>query len=282
MATPVTIGSPPETSGCPRACTSGASYDGPGSIGPMTTRRPDRWWLTPLGTGAFLGSLTAYAMWAGFQTTHFAVGTYISPLYSPCVAADCGVHANLVVIGGWWRLSPALLVMAVPIGVRATCYYYRKVYYRSFWLSPPACAVAEPRRHYSGESRFPLLLQNVHRYFWAASLLVAVMLTIDSVRAFELPGGVGVGVGTLLIGLTAAAFWGYMLSCHAFRHLVGGGLASFSSHPMRHLGWRLASRLNAHHGLFAWFSLPLVIITDGYIRLLSIGALADPHVVLFH
>jgi capsule polysaccharide export protein KpsC/LpsZ len=51
---------------------------------------------------------------------------------------------------------------------------------------------------------------------------------------------------------------------------------------MRHLGWRFASRLNARHGLFAWFSLPLVIITDGYIRLLSIGVLADPHVFLFH
>ena len=33
---------------------------------------------------------------------------------------------------------------------RATCYYYRKAYYRSFWLSPPACAVAEPHGSYSG------------------------------------------------------------------------------------------------------------------------------------
>jgi hypothetical protein len=282
MGTPVTIGSPPEARGCPRSCGSGTSYDGPASIGSMTTRRSDRWWLTPLGTGVFLGSLTVYAAWAGFQTAHFAVGSYISPLYSPCVAADCGVHANLVLIGAWWHFSPALLVMGIPVGVRATCYYYRKVYYRSFWLSPPACAVGEPRQRYSGESRFPLLLQNVHRYFWAGSILVAVMLTADSVRAFELPGGVGIGVGTVLIGLTAAAFWGYVLSCHAFRHLVGGGLTAFSGHPIRHLGWRLASRLNAHHGLFAWFSLPLVIITDGYIRLLSIGVLADLHVLVFH
>src|SRR5580692_383385 len=67
------------------------------SIGPMRTARPDRWWLTPLANGMFLGVLTAYAAWAGFQTRHFATGSYISPLYSPCVAADCGRHATVVI-----------------------------------------------------------------------------------------------------------------------------------------------------------------------------------------
>jgi hypothetical protein len=282
MDTAVSIGPPPPGAGCGRNCPTADRYDGPGSFGPLKTRRIDRWWLSPLGTGAFLGSLTAYAVWAGFQTGHFAVGGYISPLYSPCIAADCGRHATVVLLGSWWRFSPALLVMAIPVGVRATCYYYRKVYYRSFWLSPPACGVAEPRQHYSGESRFPLVLQNLHRYFWAASLLVAVMLTADSVQAFGQSGGVGIGIGTLLISLTAVAFWGYLLSCHAFRHLVGGGLVAFSAHPIRHLGWRFATFLNTRHGLFAWISLPLVMITDAYIRLLSAGAFADPRLLLFH
>ena len=35
----------------------------------------------------------------------------------------------------------------------------------AIWLSPPACAVAEPHRHYTGETRFPLILQNAHRFF---------------------------------------------------------------------------------------------------------------------
>src|SRR3712207_7261723 len=39
----------------------------------------------------------------------------------------------------------------------------------SFWLSPPACAVAEPHRRYTGETRFPLIGQNVHRYFFYRS-----------------------------------------------------------------------------------------------------------------
>src|ERR1700733_9955412 len=122
----------------------------PARIASRRTQRTDRWWINPAATALFLGGLTIYAVWAGFQTSHFAVGSYISPLYSPCVAADCGSRANVVIIGSWWKLSPALLVMAVPIGVRATCYYYRKLYYRAFWLSPPACAVAEPHAHYSG------------------------------------------------------------------------------------------------------------------------------------
>ncbi|HEX3794784.1 MAG TPA: hypothetical protein VHV57_09820 [Acidimicrobiales bacterium] len=246
----------------------------------FATLRPDRWWLRPLAAAAFLGALTAYAVWAGFQTSRFATGSYISPLYSPCVAADCGAHANAVIIGRWWQWSPALLVMAVPIGVRATCYYYRKLYYRSFWLSPPACGVAEPHARNSGESRFPLVLQNLHRYFWAASVLVAAMLTFDAVNAFRQPGGLGVGVGTALIVLNGAAFWGYVLSCHACRHLVGGELRSQAGHPIRHRSWKITSALNSHHGQFALVSLPLVMITDGYVRLVSSGVFSDPHVLL--
>jgi hypothetical protein len=229
-----------------------------------------------------LGGLTAYATWAALQTSHFAVGSYVSPLFSPCIAADCGGHADVVIIGNWWRLSPALLIVIFPVGVRATCYYYRKVYYRSFWLSPPACAVTEPRRRYRGESRFPLLLQNVHRYFWMASLLVALMLSVDAVRAFNQPGGVGIGVGTALIALNAVAFWGYILSCHVFRHWSGGVLRSFSGHPVRRRLWRLASAMNARHGIFAWISLPMVMATDAYVRLVSVGWVQDPHVVLLH
>lgn len=229
----------------------------------------------------FLGLLTGYAVWAGLQTAHFAVGSYISPLYSPCVAADCGASANVVIIGNWWKLSPALWVMAVPIGVRATCYYYRKLYYRSFWLSPPACGVDEPHGAYTGESRFPLVLQNMHRYFWDLSVLVACMLTYDTVNSFRQPGGIGIGVGTALILGNTVAFWLYLLSCHACRHLAGGGLRSLAGRPFRRMTWRLTSRLNVRHGGFALLSLPLVMVTDAYIRLVSSGAFADPHITLF-
>jgi len=49
-------------------------------------------------------------------------------------------------------LSPAFLILSGPGLFRLTCYYYRKAYYRSFWLAPPACAVPDangdtPVRH---------------------------------------------------------------------------------------------------------------------------------------
>ena len=66
-----------------------------------------------------------------------------------------------------------------------SCYYYRKAYYRSFWLSPPACGVAEPHGKYSGENRLPLILNNVHRYFFYAAVVVALILSYDVVLAFR-------------------------------------------------------------------------------------------------
>ena len=65
-----------------------------------------------------------------------------------------------------------------------TCYYYRKAYYRAFWLSPPSCAVAEPHKRYTGETRFPLVLQNVHRYFFYLGVVLNAVLTYDTVVAF--------------------------------------------------------------------------------------------------
>lgn len=255
---------------CPGTCT----------LRQPSTLRSDRWWLSPLASGAFLLACVGYAGWAGLQARDFASGPYVSPLYSPCVAAVCGAHANLVLVGSWWRWSPALIVVAFPVGVRLTCYYYRKLYYRALWWAPPACAVAEPHRRYGGESRWPLLLQNAHRWFWYAGVLVGVMLSLDSVQAFFFGASFGIGVGSLLITLNALSFWGYLVSCHAFRHLVGGGLRSFSAHPLRYRMWKATSRLNARHGLFALVSLPLVLLTDAYIRLVAAGVIADPRLVV--
>jgi hypothetical protein len=114
------------------------------------------------------------------------------------------------------------------------------------------------------------------------SILVAVMLTADSVMAFRQSGGIGLGLGTALITCNAIAFWAYVLSCHAFRHLAGGGRRSFSGNRMRHRVWSVASALNRRHGYFALISLPLVVITDGYVRLVASGCIADPHVMFAH
>jgi hypothetical protein len=235
------------------------------------------WWTRGLVTAASLAVLVAYSVWAIVHDTGWYAGSYTSPVYAVCIAANCGRHATLVLVGSWWRWSPAILVAFFPISFRFTCYHFRRVYYRAFWLSPPACAIPEPRRRYSGEARLPVALQNLHRLGWYAAVPIATLLTADAVEGFRLPaGGWGVGLGSLVLSGNAALFWLYCLSCHSCRHLVGGQLRHFSGHPVRYRLWRLASLLNARHGLLAWLSLLAVVLADLYVRLLAAGALTDP------
>jgi hypothetical protein len=158
-----------------------------------------------------------------------------------------------------------------------TCYYYRKAYYRAFWLSPPACAVAEPHGGYTGENRFPLIFQNLHRWFLYAAVLVSLVLTFDVVIAFRNPEGEWghMGLGTLIMLINIVLIWGYTLGCHACRHIIGGRLRNFSKHPVRYRAWTLVSKLNAKHAQWAWYSLFSVALTDLYIYLLATGTITD-------
>jgi hypothetical protein len=130
-------------------------------IGARTLRR-DRWWLQPLVTVAVLAGFVVYGTWVAFANRAYFADPYLSPFYSPCLTSSCE-QPTWAIIGSWWPLSPALLVLPFPLGFRLTCYYYRKAYYRSFWWAPPACAVPDARPRYTGETRFPLILQNIHR-----------------------------------------------------------------------------------------------------------------------
>ncbi len=255
----------------------GVSAPGRARLAGRTLRR-DRWWLQPLVTVLALLAFVAYSTWRAFQGADYYVAPYLSPFYSPCVADSCvpgSYHAGLTVP---WALSPALLVLVFPLGFRLTCYYYRKAYYRSFWLSPPACAVAEPHRSYSGEKRFPLILQNSHRWFFYIGLVFNFILTWDAVLSFRDPQGRWghVGLGTLVLVANATLLWLYSLSCHSCRHAIGGRLNAFSRHPLRYRAWTVVSRLNTRHPLFAWVSLFGVALTDLYVYLLATGAFSDP------
>ena len=180
-------------------------------------------------------------------------------------------------LGGIWPWSPALLILAFPLGFRLTCYYYRKAYYRSFWQSPPACAVAEPHKRYTGETRFPLILQNVHRYFFYISIPFALILLYHGIRAFDFPGGVGIGVGSIVLLVNAVLISLYTMSCHSCRHLCGGGLKQFSRAPRRYKLWRKVSALNKRHMQLAWASLLCIAFADFYIWLVATGRIHDFH-----
>jgi len=245
------------------------------------TLRQDRWWGSLIVTVSVLTAFVVYVTWAAFQNRNYFVGAMdhrdlLSPLYSPCVTASCSSGASHGVRLSVWSFSPALLILVIPGGFRITCYYYRRSYYRAFWFSPPACAVADQHSRYSGETRLPLLLQNAHRYFFYLAFLVNIVLTIDAVLSFSEPGlGIGVSVGTIVLCVNAALLWLYSLSCHACRHLCGGHLRSFSDHPVRHWLWKTLTPLNARHMQIAWTSLVFVALTDLYVRLVASGAITD-------
>ncbi|MBB4891521.1 hypothetical protein FHS39_000521 [Streptomyces olivoverticillatus] len=275
-------GTDPETTADAGARTARGGVDTPSRAAiPARHLRRDRWWLAPAGTAAGLLAFVVYSTWRAFANSDYYAAPYVSPFYSPCIAHNCvpmGGGADWDWIGPWWGLSPALLVLIFPLGFRLTCYYYRKAYYRGFWASPPACAVPEPHAKYTGESRFPLILQNVHRYFFYFAVLVAGILTYDAVLGFR--DGTGawghMGLGTLVLLANIVLIWAYTLSCHSCRHIVGGRLRTFSKHPVRYRLWGWVSVLNARHMQLAWASLVSVAVADFYVYLVASGAFDDP------
>jgi hypothetical protein len=177
-------------------------------------------------------------------------------------------------------IIPYAIVSLVFVGgFRLTCYYYRRAYYRAFWRAPTACAVREPHATYTGETRFPLIGQNLHRYFFYMAVVIAILLTYDAAQAFRGPdGNFGIGLGSLIMLANVILLWGYTLGCHSCRHITAGRLKNFSSHPARYWMWTKFSWLNARHMQFAWITLGTLMLTDLYILLVASGAFSDPRI----
>jgi hypothetical protein len=237
--------------------------------------RTDGWWIGPLITVVVLSAFVIYGTWVALANADYFVDPYLSPFYSPCLAANCD-ETTWNIVGDWWRLSPALLILPFPLLFRTTCYYYRKAYYRSFAWSPPACAVPDAQSRYRGETRFPLILQNAHRYFFYLALPFPVILLWDASKAFNFDGEFGMGLGTVVLLVNAVLLGLYTLSCHSCRHLIGGGLKTLSRAPIRYRLWRVVTRLNLRHSGLAWVSLFGVALADLYVRLLANGVFTDP------
>jgi RNA polymerase sigma factor (sigma-70 family) len=98
------------------------------------TGRRDEWALAP-GVQATLFTICAtylfvsgILLWPLFQPPYQHDG-YLSPLFSPLIAPSW--------LPTW--ISPGLLILWIPLGFRATCYYYRKAYYRIYFADPPGC-----------------------------------------------------------------------------------------------------------------------------------------------
>jgi hypothetical protein len=245
------------------------------------TLRTDRWWLSPLVTAIVLGVFLVYTGVRLFMRNDYWVAEYryLTPLYSPCLSASCvpgSSHLGILLPAFPLALPLPILIFPILAGFRVSCYYYRKAGYRAFLLSPPGCAVAEPGIRYTGETRFPLILQNLHRYFFYLASALLLINTYDAVLAFfPARGGFGVGLGSLILLINVAMLWLYSLSCHACRHIFGGRLKHFSKHPVQYWFWTQLSKLNGRHMQFAWISLITVMLTDFYIMAVAAGWIAD-------
>ncbi len=227
------------------------------------TQRTDAWWLQPVATAAGLGAFVVYSTLRAFENNFYTVGPYLSPFYSPLIDIGMGI-------------SPALLILWAPAGFRTTCYYYRKAYYRAFFRDPAACAVGESNEHkYCGETKFPFILQNLHRFMFYVAVIFIFILWHDAYKAFFFEDGVGMGVGTIVMILNATFLSGYTFGCHSFRHLIGGKRDTFQDGNASHGCWMGASKLNAKHMNWAWLSLFWVGFTDFYVRSVASGLFSD-------
>ena len=84
------------------------------------------------------------------------------------------------------------------------------------------------------------------------------------------------GLGSLILFVNAALIWGYTLSCHSCRHIIGGRLQHFSKRPIRYklldVGVQAQREPHAVGLVFAvWLAL-----TDFYVRCLATKTFHDP------
>jgi hypothetical protein len=255
------------------------------------TTRPDAWWVQPLFVFLGFSAFIVYSTWAAFQANYYWYGgpdtngaDYLSPFYSPEIFGTTP-HAIFGSAPGWWpswlpKFSPAFLILWAPAGFRFTCYYYRGAYYKAFWADPINCAVGEPRKSFLGERSFPLIMQNIHRYFMYVAVIFIFILSYDAWKAMWFADATGathfgIGIGTLVLVVNVVLLTGYTFGCHSLRHLIGGFMDEVSKKPACAKGYSCVSCLNRRHMLWAWLSLFWVGFADVYVRLCSMGIWRD-------
>jgi hypothetical protein len=260
------------------------------------TLRPDAWWLQPLAVFLGFSAFIVYSTWAAFHPLHNGIcaywfngngADYLSPFFSPEIFGY-SPHAIFGSVPNWWPawlvFSPAFLVLWAPGGFRFTCYYYRGAYYKAFWADPMNCAVGEPRKKFLGERYFPLILQNVHRYFMYLAVIFIFILGYDAWKGMWFTDSTGathfgIGVGTIVLVLNVIFLASYTFGCHSLRHLIGGFLDEPSKKPACAKSYACVSCLNKRHMMWAWISLFWVGFTDVYIRLCAMGIWHDFRII---
>ncbi len=247
------------------------------------TNRIDNWLKQPLAMGLGLTAAMLYTAWRLFlypESISYELdgSTVMSPIFSPNV-----LEWELFGLKDWnhpsW-VNAAVLVLWIPFGFRGTCYYMRRVYYRTFFASPTACWVDEPEINkalgYQGEKRL-FIINNLHRYFLYAAMLILVIKWWDVTHTLHFHGGYGMSLGTLVMGIEAFLLTMYVTSCHALRHLAGGSLDRWTTSIGRIRGalFGRISIFNRSHGFWFWTSLTFVFCGDLWVLAVREGHLSD-------
>lgn len=246
--------------------------------------RKDTWWVEPVVFGVTFILFATYSLavvifdfdsGVAARSANLAGTNYNSPFYGP--------NPDKIFGSGWWPavLPFAFFTLWAPFGFRGTCYYMRRVYYRSIFplitsQGPPACAVDGLntfKGKYKGETSFPWFLNNFHRYFLYAAIALGIFHWYEAFHAMWFDGSLGLGVGTILAFVDAIFLTLYITSCHAFRHLLGGGVDKQGTTTNKI--WSFISGLNINHGRWFWYSLTSIWVWDIYLRLVSHGIITD-------
>ena len=254
------------------------------------TNRIDNWLRQPLSMGLALVAVMIYTFWRvspfGSNDIHYGVGAHhpdrvVSPIFSPDLANMLGLEG----LPEW--ANAAVLVLWIPFGFRGTCYYMRRVYYRSFFLTPVACWVDEPainkKLGYKGEKGL-FIANNLHRYFLYLAVIILGIKWYDVFLSTQGENGFILDIGTIVLAVESALLTMYVISCHAFRHVTGnfldrwdGGLAEIAGKFQTFLN---SKWVNRSHGFWFWTSLSFVFLGDIFVMLVANGTIPESSIVL--
>ena len=202
-------------------------------------------------------AMLAVGSWALIMYPVGAISGYVDPFYSPTV-----------------------LIVPIPGLFRLTCYAYRKDYHRHLFHHPLGCENSQRAekvgRKYTGEKNAVFLFENLHRYFLYAGIIILPFFYYDFFQSVVYNNSLRLGSIILLANALTLTAW--TLSCHAFRHLIGGNIDCYScttGGKARKSIWNIQSWWNARHEAMAWISLLTIFFADLYLRGLAAGLPID-------
>ena len=90
-------------------------------------------------------------------------------------------------------------------------------------------------------------------------------------------GSRAISIGTLILGIESFLLLMYVTSCHAFRHLFGGGMNRWRGGLSGVFGslYRTISKVNVHHSFWFWTSLAMVFLGDLFVLAVAEEMLSD-------